>query len=114
MFIAHVKQAGGCDYTISCGETLWQLKAKTYDEAIEELKSKIIGKMEMPDCRYFEGYWGESILSSVTLFEVSDEKIVPIDEWYTEATKRTEEAKVELKEAEEKAELERLKRKYGN
>ena len=112
MFIAHVKQNGGCDYTIACGETIWRLEANTREAAIEELKNKIIGKMEMPDCKHFEGYWDERLLSHVTLFEIFGETILPVDKWYAEALKRVEEAKTGLEEKDERAELERLKEKY--
>jgi hypothetical protein len=112
MFIAHVKQHGGCDYTIACGETVWWLKADTHEAAIEELKDIIIGKMELPDCSYFEGFWGEQALSNVTLFEISGEEIIPIAKWYKEALKCAEEAKAKLGEKDERAELERLKKKY--
>lgn len=114
MFIAYVKQHGGCDYTIACGETIWRLKASNREAAIEELKDRIIGKMEMPDCRYFEGCWDEQLLSNVTLFEISSETLVPVDVWYAAALRHVEEAKVRLKEEEEKAEFERLKKKYGD
>ena len=109
MFMAYVKQNGGCDYTIACGETIWRLKASTREAAIKELKDKIIGKMEMPDCKYFEGCWD---ISSATLFEFSGEEIIPVYKWYDEALKRVEEAKANLEEKDERAELERLKKKY--
>jgi len=114
MFIAHVKQDGGCDYTIACGETIWWLKAGTREAAIEELKDKIIGKMEMPDCEYYEGYWAEHRLSSVTLFEISGQTIIPVDKWYDEALKFARETRSSLNEEDERAELERLKKKYGD
>jgi hypothetical protein len=44
MFIAYIKQESeGCDYTIGCGRALWWLEAKTKEEALMELRQKIIG-----------------------------------------------------------------------
>ena len=114
MFIAHVKQNGGCDYTIACGETIWRLEANTREAAIEELKEPIIGKMELPDCEYSEGCWAEQRLNNATLFEISGETIVPVEKWYTEALKRAEETRNNLEEKDEREEFERLKKKYGN
>lgn len=113
MFIAYVKQKGeGCDYTIACGETLWYLRAKTREEAIEELKNRAIGKMGLPECEYCDGYWSDNTLASIMLFEVSSEMLIPIDTWYANALEHAEAAKAEIKEEAERNELERLKEKY--
>lgn len=114
MFIAYVKQKGeGCDYTVACGETVWRLKAETYEDAMEELKDKVIGKMETSDCEYHEGYWSDSTLDCITLFEVSSEIQIPVDTWYVDALERAEAAKAEIKEKAERNEFERLKEKYS-
>lgn len=115
MFIAYVKEKGeGCDYTIACGETIWHLKAETYEDAMEELKNKIIGKMELPECEYYEGYWSDSTLDCITLFEISNETRIPVDTWYADALKHAESVRAEIKEEAERSELHRLEKKYGH
>jgi hypothetical protein len=80
MFIAYVKQkAEGCDYTIGCGIALWFLSAKTKDEAIDELKSKVIGDDDIEG-----GYIGENELERITLFEVVESTEIPLSLWYKE------------------------------
>lgn len=107
MFIAYVKQKGeGCDYTIACGETLWRLKAKTYEDAIKELKDKVVGEMEIPD-------HGDK-LANITLFEISSETQIPVDTWYADTLKHAEDIKAEMKEEAERSELHRLEKKYGH
>ncbi len=114
MFIAHVKQPGGCDYTIACGETVWRLKADTREAAIKEMKAEIIGELDGSECRYYEGHWDEHALSNVTLFEVSNEENIPVDEWYAEALKIVKDTIAELEEQADKAEFEQLKERYGD
>ena len=113
MFIAHLIQAGeGCDYTIACGESLIKLKAKTEEGAIQELKNKIIGTWDQEEGDYEEGYHDDSELEKVTLYEVSNEITIPVEEWYEEAEKYKKEAEDKMENEAEKAEYERLKAKF--
>ena len=112
-FIAHIIQSGeGCDYMISCGETLLPLIAKTKEEAIKELKEKVIGKYDPKYNCYEEGYQGEQELSRVTLYEISNMTPIPVDEWYKEAEKYIKKEEKKLTEEKEKIEYEKLKSKY--
>ena len=114
MFIAHVKQAGGgCDYTIDCAKTMWRLKAETHENAIKELRELVIGRLDVDYGCYEGGFWGETRLESVTLFEVSNESEVDIDKWYQGALATLDNAEAKAKEKEERAQLERLKEKYN-
>lgn len=114
MFIAYAKQEGeGCDYTIGCGQILWKLKAQSYEEAIEELKSTVIGKWLPEFCEYEEGYWEDFKLESVTLYEVNKKEEVPINKWYSDALMKIKQEKNKVNEEYEKIEFERLKAKFG-
>jgi len=113
MFIAHVKQPGGCDYTIACGETIWRLKARNKEDAIEELRHLILGEFDEEDGQYCEGYWNEQELGSVVLFEVANETDIPITSWYKEAEGLVASRRVAKEESKTRAMFELLKAKYG-
>ena len=113
MFIAYVNQGDeGCDYTIGCAQTLWRLEANTRDEAIEELKSEVIGKYE-PGFGWSEGYWKDAELSKVVLFEVSSEESMPLVKWYTDAEEYELQEKTKITEMQERDKLGELLAKYG-
>ena len=115
MFIALITQDGeGCVYTIDCGKKWLELKAVDKDEAMQELRKEVIGKLDDGYQSGFDGrFLGESKLSEVILLEVSDNIKIPIGEWYSDAEtilKRTrDEAKLKI----ERAEYERLKSKFA-
>ena len=125
MFIAYVVQKDkGCGYTIACGEALWRLDASTKTEAIEELKRKVLGEYlkvrrdyeEYPD-EYDDwdpGYWDETSLGKLILFEVSDEDKIDISQWYRDAAAEVEKIKHEEAKVAEREEYERLRKKFEN
>lgn len=113
-FIAYVEQAAeGCDYTIGCGRTLWRLEATSKAEAVEELREEVLGEWRQEIGDFQGGHWFESTLAELRLFEIVDEKAIPLDKWYTEARELISNAAKQSKEKEEKEQWERLKRKYG-
>lgn len=114
MFIAYVKQEGeGCDYTIACGYELWELEAQTEEEALAELRHKVVGDIEQEyDDREEYGYWDERRLESVTLYKVVDKITAPIGLWYDEARAVVAAKAAEAREAVERMQYERLKRKF--
>lgn len=99
-YYAYLKQDGGCDYTIGCGNLLIKLKATNPDMAIIELKDLIK-----------TNYCGELSLSSVILYE-STEIAFDVNEVYKEQKEEQEETKRKEIERTEKSEFERLKKKY--
>ena len=111
MFIAYVKQSGdGCDYTIGCGQTQWELEAATRTEAIEELKLRVLGVWS-PDPGYEEGR-DEGYLKTVVLFDTISKEEMPLASWYSEARDRKTILETMKIEAAERAELERLEAKF--
>lgn len=118
MFVAHVKQAReGCDYTIACGETLWELEATTRVGAIEELRERILGEW-LPEYGEYEGgcwdEWGEGDLGKVELIEVAKRELLPVETWYSKAKEAAKQEKVKATQQAERREYERLKGKYEN
>ncbi len=111
-FIAYVDQTSfGCKYTIGCGKVLWELKARTRDEAEKEVREKVLGDEE----EYHEGYYDESkIDNSVIIYEIASEMVVPINEWYLE--KESEIAIAERKEDKHfrREQYELLKKEFEN
>lgn len=105
-YIAIFHQDGGCDYTIGCGVSVDTLKADSRDDAVEEVRAKFgIGREERE-------YDIEEI-SSVSLLEVTCEVEVDLDLIKDEIENAKTAAKAAALEAQEKAELERLYKKYG-
>ena len=100
-FIAYVKQYGeGCDYTIGCGQTLWELDAESLEQARVELEKEA------------SDYNDENALKSITLYEVSHSEDMPVQEWENREKLRVEEAKKRAEETAERIEFERLKKKF--
>lgn len=103
MFIAHVKQDGGCDYTIACGETMWELEANQIDDAVTECKQRIEESHMHPESR----------LASVTIFETRVSSELDVDSVYKEIEDRQSQKKEKLDTLKERAEYERLKGIFG-
>ena len=109
MFVAYVNETdSGCDYTIACGKVLWELKANTREEALGELKEKILGTFYPDDGDWEEGWE----LDSVILYEISGAESVPLLEWYAQAEQMTVEAKQRNKEEAERRQYKELKKKF--
>jgi hypothetical protein len=102
-FYTWEEQSGGCDYTIGCGKRLTQIKGvKTLDEAIEKAtRNTEVGG---------EGCADRVFVLEVTEFKNITNKILKFQEEYEEVVKERER---EAAEARERAELERLSKKYG-
>jgi hypothetical protein len=101
---AYLKQKGeGCDYTIGCGQTVINLKTNNLPDAISELENEII-----------ENYsFDETKLQSCELYEINSITIVDVDSIYNKEKllymKELEEEKLRA----ERAEFERLKKKFS-
>ena len=82
MFIAHVKQSGNScgHFAIGCGETLWFLKSENRVDAMAELKSRLCDDGD--DFLSRNGWDDAPYYKSATLFDVSKEYKIPLDEWY--------------------------------
>jgi len=113
MFIAYLKQKyDGCDYTISCGTRLIKLEAATKEEALRELKLEVLGAYSIKYDERDDGYWNESILESVCLFEVTNTKDIPIQQWYNDAIEEDKIQKLKATQNKEYTEYKRLKTKF--
>lgn len=114
-FAVVLKQQGeGCDYSIGCGMTLLMLDASTRDEALIEAKRRILGK---PSEDAYYGYEDsylvgtEANLESATVVQIEYE--FPVKEWYHQILAAQAASDEKQKLAKERAEYERLQKKFG-
>ena len=115
MFIAYVEQHEGCDYTIACGKVIIGLKSTNKEDALKELKEMIIGKYDKKENNFENGMiCCEGGLDRVTLYEVSSSEKIPLKDWIKESKKIISDADEKEQLSNEKAEYERLKKKFGN
>jgi len=100
--LLHLYQGNGCDYTISCGETIVEFEAYSS----EEIGNKVREKIE---------YFGRENVQIATLYEVNENKgELDIDGLFAaDDVAATQEAK-DIKELEERRVLAELKIKYTN
>lgn len=104
IFKAYLKQDGGCDYTIGCGKLVIDIKAESLEDAKIKLFSIIVEEYNHDEVR----------LANVELFEVSSITKVDIEGIYKKLLE-DEKANIEIMKLEkERAEFERLKKKFGN
>lgn len=101
-YIAYVKQyGGGCDYTIGCGQTLWELEASSLEDARIEVKNEVLV------------YTGLDRIDSATIYEVTHCEIMSVHEWYADEERRKKDEELQAKEVAEREEFERLQQKFG-
>jgi len=102
-FKLHIKHAGGCDYTASCGETVVNLKANCEEHAIEEALDVIDSE--------FSQY--VSALEFATILEVEGTHSINIQELTDTLRLRREQKEEEDQRNYDILDYERLKKKLG-
>lgn len=101
---AYLKQHGeGCDYTIGCGQEMVTIEAKDSVEA----KEKLIQLIK-------EQYNGERSLETCELYECSNVFEIDTDEIYNEMEQDRKNEEAERILQQEKAEFERLNKKFNS
>ena len=100
-YLAYLEQDGGCDYTIGCGISKLIIEA----EDIKEAKNKIE--------EILEESWLD-LLDRCTLYEISDELKINVDEIYNKAQEREKDRKRKQEEKKDRKEYERLVKKFGD
>ena len=111
-YIAYLQQDGGCDYSIGCGHGVFEIEAEDIIEATKKLKIEVLGKWLKEDGEFEEGYWGEYVLKSIVIFEVSQLHKIPLQDWYKEGQNKIDKFKKNADKEDEIAEYQRLKKKY--
>lgn len=101
----------GCDYTISCNETLDTLKADTLPEATEEARALILERAYY--CRTRDGEGPVEPNAQALLIEVSNLRPINLVDLFAEEDRKQAEAEAAAQAERDQAEFERLKRKLG-
>jgi hypothetical protein len=96
----------GCDYTIGCGNRYETISLPTNNPKLyfEKLKEATI--------EYYTAQ--EHKLSQAYVIPMRHVIALPVKDWYAEAERNKQRHEDEMTMRKELAELERLKRKYGN
>ncbi len=100
----------GCDYTIACNQRITPLKANTITEAFEECKTIVL------DCNFVsdtENRRDEIRHAEIVIVETKSAHILGVNEIITKMREGKQKAVEEEAEADERAEFERLSKKYN-
>jgi hypothetical protein len=126
-FYLVMDQGGGCDYTIRCGLNLKKItgvygdpKSMGEAEAIVVANSDYLGNEEEGDFGdgwYESGYLtpncpAESRIDSARILEVVGEQAIDLDSYIAASKARIDGHQAKAAEGAERAEFERLKRKF--
>ncbi len=98
-YLLHLYEGNGCDYTISCGETIESIEVNNKEELNEAVKDMI------------ESY-GRDRIYEATLYTVIEKEEIGIDGLFAQDDAEEEAMRKADEEAEERAQLEALKKKY--
>lgn len=102
-FVAYLQQGQGCDYTIGCGNLLWEVDMPSMETAVMEVVERIAESCSSPETR----------LQSCKVFQVIDEEDIDLKTLYNELNEQRRQREIVKIEEKEKQELERLSKKYG-
>jgi len=107
-YVIILKQRGeGCDYTIGCGINFKIIEARDFAEAQVKARAYFIENYSY-GCEYDRNLCD---LEAMTIAAAPTS--LPVDEWWSAIRIKEVERQKAAKEAEELAELERLKKKYN-
>ncbi len=103
-YVYYEGRGEGCDYTIGCNLNVEIVKAKNVEEVVKKITD------EWDECGF---NYVESRYAAVTIIEAPSTTDVDINGYIVEAKAKAAE-RIRLKEEDkEKAEFERLKKKFG-
>lgn len=116
-FIVDIHQPHGCDYTIECGSKTFVIYAKDLLEANKRFIQMFYPDFESSDVDWtddYGGYTGEMALESAVIYEVVDELEIDMGLLYENLDSIRAAEALKAAEEKERAEFERLKKKYGD
>ena len=100
-YLAVLSQSGGCDYTIGCGINTENLQAESLEEALTQAEELL------------EEHSGERALEGLTVYEVSQRRVLDVKNVYAQLARKEREAQMLQTEEAEKAQLQKLLQKHG-
>lgn len=104
-----LEEDNGCDYTIGCGMTTLEFEASDMNEAMEKSFPEMVEQHGDPAT----GYINEDI-ARATLYCISDHRGLDLEQYRHYYKECLAEHTTMQTEVQERAELKRLKRKYGS
>ncbi len=103
------RQDGGCDYTIGCGVNITFVTADDIDDAMRKYKRNYEGEYKTHN-----PLRDEMAVDNVEVFEITGTSAeINVKAWREEIDRRVEANKRQKADLAERAEFERLKKKYG-
>jgi len=117
-FLAITTQKGeGCDYSIGCGWNYESIDANSMDEAWEKYITRWADydPAQGGECDPRKGGPGDdwSPIAGVRLIRIAEEDSSRFDPWYEAAVSAYESKESAEQDAQERAEFERLREKFG-
>lgn len=109
-----IQKGEGCDYTIGCGKRISDpFHAATYEDALRSVQSALFNDDHPLSSKgiYAFGTYSDNELHSV--YVIPKPEPVPLDDWMSQHNLMLEREEMDEQEETERAELERLKTKYG-
>lgn len=113
-FYVYFHQGGGCDYSIACGQKLAIMPESV--KTLAEAEALFFSGDEATARDYQLEYYGRSkveSLESVVILEVADSREPDLAGYFRRKREEEKEAYRARMEVEEKAEYERLQKKFG-
>ena len=106
-------QDGGCDYTIGCGVRLTDIDAASMKEATE-IFVKNVEDNHREDGILYSNHWdGDGTPDRISVYEVTDGGMLDMNAIWEKAQTEVEAREMKIKEAKEREEFERLKKKFS-
>ena len=119
-FIIIAQQDGGCDYTIGCGIRYWFEYGASIQEVKDSIQNKLLDDDDDDDRDYELGphrlkvdMWSEGAFDTLDIYELGENhSAVPLTELANQLKKNQENARTKKNDTAEKAEFERLQKKF--
>lgn len=114
-FLVVEEQDGGCDYTIGCGICTSVEQGASLEEVAERIHLSFIATEEDASFDASHGHAADvdSPRTRITIYEITNAKSLPLAHWRNEYAQKKTAQKQVTSEARERAEYERLQKKFG-
>ena len=108
-FLLVLEQEAGCDYTIGCGIAVHVLEAKNMDEIVEQIFPRLAERYGDPTTGRFN-----KEIENATLYAISDIRELDLKQYHYDWKEQLAKKATISMAAQDRADYERLMRKYGS
>ena len=105
-YLGEIQEAGGCDYTIACGQRIEELSSETFEEA----KKQVLDHYNSESGQSYVSKDDDFVLERAMIFELKEE--IDIEDLIQKNADAKNDNKEKGKQEKEKQEYERLKEKF--